>query len=232
MRSVQAMAHDQRRPGLTAEEVAHALEDRIARSSCVRAHGWAHGLVARSCGYKTMYSVFVRFEPRVWIDSQDTGRPAAAAFVANILGSCYWSSVDPRFQQRAQDLDTRSLTKKGHPHPEQCVVLLCDQEEMVQHILPCCIFARQLLHNWLPPIGLERIMPRRNGKRFAERWKAIQNIAKAKRKGFNGTVILGAQALCNHRNSCAFYGASLFPDAQFFKEELQLWCFVAVSFVR
>ena len=34
------------------------------------------------------------------------------------------------------------LAKWGLAHPEQCV--LCDQEEMVQHILTSCVFARQL----------------------------------------------------------------------------------------
>lgn len=67
-----------------------------------------------------------------------------------------------------------------------------DQVETVQHILNNRVFARQFRYELLAALGLDRNVPRRNEKSFAEWWrKASRNVEKTKKKGFNSMVILG-----------------------------------------
>ena len=56
--------------------------------------------------------------------------------------------------------------------------------------------------------------------------KASQRIDKAKRKGFNSAVILGAWILWIRRNKCVSNGASAsLTDVQYyFQEEMRIWC--------
>lgn len=110
--------------------------------------------------------------------------------------------------------------------------MFCEQEEeTVQHIISSYVFAQQLWHNLLPPIGLEHVTPDLNDICFAEWRKATMTVEKTKRKGFVSAVILGAWTFWNHTNMCVFDGiSSLLSAAQhFFKEELQLWTFAGAQ---
>lgn len=52
-------------------------------------------------------------------------------------------------------------------------------------------------------------------------------MEKAKRKGFNFVVTLGARTSWNHRNRCIFIVSRSWPNAQnFFTEDIILWCMV------
>jgi hypothetical protein len=57
-------------------------------------------------------------------------------------------------------LDNKSFSKKGLPHPPQCV--FCDQEENAQHILSSCVFAREFLFKVLTHMGFSSRAPRQN----------------------------------------------------------------------
>jgi hypothetical protein len=65
------------------------------------------------------------------------------------------------------------LQKRGLEYPENYA--MCDQEdEIVQHILTNCVFARQFWHNILAPIGLFDVVSKRRDLCFAEWWRKAQ----------------------------------------------------------
>ncbi|GJN20378.1 hypothetical protein PR202_gb07748 [Eleusine coracana subsp. coracana] len=100
------------------------------------------------------------------------------------------------------------LQRRGLEHPEKCV--LCDQEEeIVQHILTSCLFARQFWNRILTSLGFNNLVPGHRDNIFSTRWlKSSKRVPKEKRKGYNTVIALGAWLLWKHRNTGVFENAS------------------------
>lgn len=104
-------------------------------------------------------------------------------------------------------LESGSFSKQSSPASRA----LCEQEdETAQHILTICVFVRQFWHNQLAPAGLGRMVPRVNEINLYVYWwrKASRRTDKAKWKGFNSMVTLGAWTLWIQRNRCVYDGAT------------------------
>jgi hypothetical protein len=90
-------------------------------------------------------------------------------------------------------------------HPLVCA--LCDQEqEIVQHLLCTCGFARQFWHDILLTLRQGGLTPAADEISFAEWWRnVLKKVHKSKRKGFNSLIILGAWAvvlMASSKQSC------------------------------
>jgi hypothetical protein len=85
------------------------------------------------------------------------------------------------------------LAKRGLPHPHRC--LLCDQEEIMNHLLVSCVFSRQVWYNILKAVDLEKLSPQHGSSCFDEWWEgANRAITVPVQKGFGSIIILGAWA--------------------------------------
>lgn len=117
------------------------------------------------------------------------------------------------------------LQKRGLPHPK--LYPLCDQEdEMVQHILTTCVFAREFWFNILQPLNLSNLVPNRRTSSFAKWWrKSWRKCLKQQKKGFNSLVILGAWILWKHGNACVLDGSvpNVQGALQSSRDEAHLW---------
>lgn len=126
------------------------------------------------------------------------------------------------------------LSRRGLPHPEQCV--LCDQaDENIQHILTSCVFAREFWFKILEPLGFSTCVPGRHEHHFAEWWRKVcKRVPKDKRKGFNTVIIMGSWLLWKHRNACVFEGARPNVNAlvHLFRDEQHLWCIAGARGLR
>jgi hypothetical protein len=129
-----------------------------------------------------------------------------------------------------QMLDRRGvdrLTRRGLPHPSQCV--LCDQEnESIQHTLTSYVFACEFWCKIFTPSGFTMCVPGRHEHVFAEWRKARKDVPKDSGKGFNTMVILGTWLLWKHRSTCVFEveGARscMHNLARAFENECHFWC--------
>jgi hypothetical protein len=110
------------------------------------------------------------------------------------LWKCLWKSWAPPKCKSFLWLAIRNkcwtadrLRRRGLQYPVVCV--LCDQEqEIVQHLLCTCSFARQFWHDILFPLSLGDLTPAADEIPFAEWWR---KVLKNRRKGFNSLIILG-----------------------------------------
>ncbi|GJN25999.1 hypothetical protein PR202_gb13891 [Eleusine coracana subsp. coracana] len=96
------------------------------------------------------------------------------------------------------------------------------------------VFARQVWHEVLTPLGLQNLAPRRHTNSFAEWWrKAIKQVHRNK-KGINTLIILTAWSLWRHKNSCVFEGArpTLPALLSMIKDEHRLWCLARAKGLR
>jgi len=100
------------------------------------------------------------------------------------------------------------LARKGLQHPAACP--LCDQaQETIDHLLVSCVFAHQVWFYILQRFGLQELAPNLEGGNFDEWWvNASGRVFGQVLNGLNSIIILGAWNLWNHRNRCAFDGAS------------------------
>ncbi|GJN40630.1 hypothetical protein PR202_gb29876 [Eleusine coracana subsp. coracana] len=146
-------------------------------------HSWrfkASGIFSSRSAYQAFFQGLVTFEPwrliwKTWVQ-----------------GKCrifLWLAI----RNRCWTADR--LQKRGLEHPERCV--LCDQEEeMIQHILTSCVFARQFWNKILTPLGFGIAVPSHQDTIFATWWrKSSKRIPKEKRKGYNSVVAMGAWLL-------------------------------------
>ena len=110
-------------------------------------------------------------------------------------------------------------------HPLVCA--LCDQEqEIVQHLLCTCGFARQFWHDILLTLRQGDLTPAADEISFAEWWrKVLKKVHKSKRKGFNSLIILGVWCLWLLRNKTVFDGVnpSLSSVKSLLLDELSRW---------
>jgi hypothetical protein len=100
------------------------------------------------------------------------------------------------------------LQRRGMQYPVCCP--LCDQEqEIAQHILCTCGFARQFWHHILSLIGLGDLTLENDENSFAVWWgKVLKKVHRNRRKGFNSVIILGAWCIWLIRNKTIFDGVN------------------------
>jgi hypothetical protein len=126
------------------------------------------------------------------------------------------------------------LARRGLEHPEKCP-LRDHKDEMVQHLLASCVFAREVWAQILSKVGLQHLSPSGDEKSFQDWWRSSERRVDASmKKGFNSLVALGAWWIWKHRNSCVFEGAS--PSVtrvlQDIADEARLWCLAGASGLR
>jgi hypothetical protein len=102
----------------------------------------------------------------------------------------------------------------------------CDQEqETVQHLAGECIFAREVWHRVLAPIGLDLLTPQ-PGISFLDWWLSrCLMLGSARRKGFDSLTILGSWCLWKEWNRRVFNGVgrSVVTVADSVVEEAVRW---------
>jgi hypothetical protein len=98
------------------------------------------------------------------------------------------------------------LARRGMDHPEHCP--LCDQEEeVIDHLMLSCVFAREFWYKVLLKVQLQELAPQPGESSFMEWWqKANERAPGPSKKGLNSLIILGAWTLWKHQNRCVFYG--------------------------
>jgi hypothetical protein len=99
------------------------------------------------------------------------------------------------------------LERRGLDHPEKCI--LCDQEEEIaQHILLSCVFARDIWCKVLSTVGLQFLTPGICDS-IQQEWlsAAVSQVPKVQ-KGLNSFIILAVWWLWKHRTLCVFERAS------------------------
>jgi hypothetical protein len=100
------------------------------------------------------------------------------------------------------------LARRGLPRLEWCS--LCDQDdETINHLLVCCVFAREFWFLLLRQVGLHALSPQPSENSFLDWWeRASSATSELVRQGVNSLIILGAWVLWNHRNRCVFDGSA------------------------
>jgi hypothetical protein len=155
-----------------------------------------NGTFSSKSAYRAFFRGAIVFEPwkRIW---KSWAAPKCKTFV--------WLALSVKNKCWTAD----RLKKRGLDNPQSCV--LCNQEEeIVQHILTNCVFARQFWHDILSSFGLNNISTKRRDTCFVDWWrKASHRVHKSKRKRFNSIIILGAWNIWKHRNKCVLGEASL-----------------------
>jgi hypothetical protein len=91
-------------------------------------------------------------------------------------------------------------------HPEHCP--LCDQEEeVIDHLMLFCVFAREFWYKVLLKVQLQELAPQPGESSFMEWWqKANERSPGPSKKGLNSLIMLGAWTLWKHRNRRVFDG--------------------------
>jgi hypothetical protein len=74
-----------------------------------------------------------------------------------------------------------------------------DQEdEIIDHLLASCIFARQFWYHLLRQVGLHYLAPEPTDSIFDDRWeRAGMNISRLTKKGLDSLITLGAWIIWN-----------------------------------
>jgi hypothetical protein len=87
------------------------------------------------------------------------------------------------------------LAWRGMDHPEHCP--LCDQEEeVIDHLMLSCVFAREFWYKVLLKVHLQELAPQLGESSFMEWWqKENKRALGPSKKGFNSLIILGAWTL-------------------------------------
>ncbi|GJM95772.1 hypothetical protein PR202_ga12550 [Eleusine coracana subsp. coracana] len=185
-------------------------------------HFWnldASGIYSSKSAYKAFHNRAIMFEPwrRVW---KSWAPPKCKMFLWLAIRNRCWTAD--------------RLARWSLPHLAQCP--LCNQEdEMVQHLLTSCVFARQFWFKLLEPLGQQDRIPSTNTGSFADCWqKTIKKVPKDKRKGANTLIILAAWCLWKHRNACVFEGArpNINGLLREFNDEHHLWCLAEARGLR
>lgn len=170
-------------------------------------HVWtpsASGQFSTKTAYERYFTGGVKFEPyrRLW-------KTWAPLKVKLFLWLAIWNRV----------WTADRLARRGMQHPEHCI--LCDQESKdINHLFVSCSFSRQVWFGALRPIGLERLVPSPNERKFIHWWRRAQKrVGDQARKGFNSLVQLVAWQVWKHRNACIFDAKS--PNLQLLLEEIR-----------
>ncbi|TVU34045.1 hypothetical protein EJB05_15869, partial [Eragrostis curvula] len=187
---------------------------RCSVAQALPSHGWFHGILMAG---RLLRDIILTEEEdqHTWHFDASGIYSAESAYRAFFNGSVTFEPWRRLWKSWAPG-------KSGLSHQEKCP--LCDEEgETVQHLLVNCV----VWFSILSPLGLERVVPKRREKSFADWWsRAICKVKKEDRKGVNSLIILTAWLLWKRRIACMFDGASTsVPEIlRQFRDEYKLWC--------
>jgi hypothetical protein len=90
------------------------------------------------------------------------------------------------------------LARRGLDHLEKCP--LCDQdEEIIDHLLVSCVFAKQFWFEFLRQANLQGLAPQSGTVSFLDWWRRATELSTGlEKRGINSLIILGAWTLWKH----------------------------------
>jgi hypothetical protein len=157
-------------------------------------HFWwfaSNGQYSAKLAYEGFFCGSVGFEPyeRIW----KTWAPVKCRFFTWLVAHNRCWTAD-------------RLARRGMDHPEHCP--LCDhEEEVIDHLMLSCVFAREFWYKVLQKVQLQELAPQPGESSFMEWWqKANERAPEPSKNGLNSMIILGAWTLWKHQNRCVFDG--------------------------
>lgn len=160
--------------------------------------------------YKAFWLEAIQFQ--LWQLIQKTWAPKKCQFFLWLaLHNRYWT--------------TDRLAKRNMPHPEKCV-FLDQEEEDIQHILIGYVLSRKLWFSLLNRVGLSMLAPQTDDTSVKDRWIKSNKLAPTIfKKGLNSPFVIGAWMIWKQHNDGVFNGASpsVSTTLALIEEEEKLW---------